>query len=118
MAHFTAHNFLLLGFQLRDFKGYEKVNLEAQRAYFKSLYGPSLAIMSMIWQELLHADLEHVTVDKYTKPIHLLLYFRWLRSYKTEAELRTMFNIGEETLRKWIRIMAKNVSALRAITVC
>lgn len=116
---FTAKEFLLLGFKVRRFEDHAKVKEESQIAYFKSLFGTVPDILELVWSEMRHTTLEGAKIDnKSAKPLHLLLFYRWMRSYETEVELRTQFGIGEETLRKWIRYMAQRVAALRAIVVC
>ena len=117
VAGFSPQEFLALGFEVRGFTNYTKLNESSQRACFRSLYGTSPSILSMIWADLLHSDLADCQLDAHSKPLHLLIFFRWMRSYETELELKTQFNMGEETLRKWIRIMAKRVAALRSIVV-
>ena len=113
----TEEEFLALGFETRGFAGHELISNKSKVQYFRSLFGTSPEVLAFVWQELRHAKIESAKLDKYCKPIHLLLYYRWIRSYETEFELRTQFNFGEETLRKWLRRMAKCVSSLRAIVI-
>ena len=114
---FDENDFLQLGFEVRGFLGYGKIKVATQKEYFRSLYGTFPGILASIWQDLRHSDIRDCKLDKNAKPIDLLLYYRWKRSYETEFELRTQFNIGEETLRKRIRSMAKKVAGLRATMV-
>lgn len=109
----SAEDFLRLGFSVRGFQDYESLKKETQDKYYKALFGTYPIVLSMIW----HALLDNYKFPKGFSPIHLLLVFGWLRSYETELELRTQFNIGEETIRKWIRIVLKNLALLGTLII-
>ena len=94
----SPKDFMELGFEASE------INEDGQIAYFRAIYGTSPSILALIWDDMNSNNDTGNKLDRHAKPIHLLLYYRWKRSYETELELRTQFNIGEETLRKWIRV--------------
>lgn len=115
MATFTEDDMLHLGFRLRKYQGYTSVKADGQIILFKSLYGPSPKVLATLWSMLVHNEQDD---DFKFAPAHLLIWFRFKRSYETEKELSTQFDMGEETLRKVIKLMAEKMSALRKHVVC
>lgn len=114
---FQEDDFLTLGFRVRGFDGWQNHNHDGKMKLFRSLYGTSPMILSLVWQELRFTDITEAQITLNTKPIHLLLLYRWMRAYETEAELKTQFNMGVQTIQNWIREMATKVSRLRQLLV-
>ena len=79
---FDADSFLRLGFSIRGFNNYDKIKEAGQIEYFRALYGTSPIVLAIIWKQLQNG----LKVNG-MRPIHLLLLYRWLRSYETEKEL-------------------------------
>lgn len=116
-APFDANSFLVLGFEVRNYDGWERHGPDSQIELFRSLYGTSPSILAIIWQELLITDIPNARLRNHSRPVHLLLFFRWMRGYETEKELKMQFGMGVEIIRNWCREMAFKVSLLRAKVV-
>ena len=114
---FSETDFLSLGFNTRGFVRYQEFQESSQRAKFRSLYGTSAKVIAAIWEELRTSDDGQIAIDKHCRPVYLLLTFRWLKSYESEEELHTGFDISVNTISKWCRIVTQKIAALRKIKV-
>ena len=114
---FTAADFLSLGFESRGFKGYKKLKESSQKQKFRSLFGTSPDVIAAVWEDLRSSNEDDTKIGKGCKPIHLLLMYRWLKSYESEDALHTDFNICVNTISKWCKILTEKVASLRKIKV-
>lgn len=110
---FSEDQFLRLGFESQGDFGYTKSKRDSQIQRFRSLYGTSPLVLSMIWTDI-HESLGPSNVAQGTNPLYMLVLYRWLKSYATEFELQSMFmGMAVKTIRKWVNILLENVALLR-----
>lgn len=114
---FTAQQFIQLGFEIRGFTKHQKLKHETKLKKFRSLFGISPSIMAAVWEHLRMAADQQIVISKYCKPIHLLLLYRWLKSYESFDELETDFNLCVNTIRKWVGKVSTKVALLRRLLV-
>lgn len=115
---FTPLQFLQLGLELRGFQRAAQFSHQAQELKFRSIYGTSSEVISTIWCELQtnpYAD-DRIEVAV-TQPKHILLTYRWMKSYESELELHTAFDLSENTIRKHVKIVVQKIALLRKIKV-
>ena len=110
---FAAESFLALGFETCGFTKHNRLAPEARAAKFWSLFGTSHEIIAAVWDDLRTAKQEDTRIDQYCKPIHLLLIFCWWKSYESEPELETGFNLCVNTIRKWTRLLTMKIGLFR-----
>jgi hypothetical protein len=102
----SAEQFRLLGFQLRGFHTWSNSDRASQEGKFRSVFGTSSQVIESVWVGLQTTPFEDCRIDtKITTPVHILLTYRWLKSYESEKELHTGFNMAENTIRKHISIV-------------
>jgi hypothetical protein len=117
-AVYLAKDFLALGFELRGYHTWEGHSASSQEESFRSVYGTNSKVLEVIWRDLQRTPFVDCRIDTaITKPIHLLLTYRWMKSYESEAELHTSFNLSEKTISKHIQIAVGKVALLRKIKV-
>lgn len=114
---FSAADFFTLGFEARGFVRYQNLNQRTQDEKFRSLFGTSPAVIAAIWSDLRTATDPTISIDKHCRPIYILLMFRWLKSYESEHELHTDFNISVNTINKWCEVLTDKVARLRTVMV-
>ena len=78
----SAEKFLEIGFELRNFTGWRNESKESQERDFRGLYGTSSVILSKIWMLLISSSDVALRPSGVDTPKHLLLFFRWLKSYE------------------------------------
>lgn len=76
---------------------------------FKSFFGTTPHICSLIWQLLLDF------VPPESEPKHLLWCLFFLKQYDIEHTRRTLFGADEKTIRKWTWIFVKLISDLNVV---
>lgn len=59
------------------------------------------------------------TLETATTPFHLLVLYRWMKSYDTELGLKIDFKgkICDKTIRKWIKYLLPKVAELRKVKI-
>lgn len=110
-------DFFAIGFRLRNFDKWEAHSLGGRTELFQSLYGTSPSILAIIWEQLCTTNIVGARLSIDTQPAHLLLVYRWMRSYETEFELKTQFNMPVEKIRQWCRELSKKIALLRSLIV-
>jgi len=105
----TDHEFLKLG------NVYTKSTLARSKYMalrrFKSFFGVSPQVCSIIWAEL-ENDLPIGS-----QPKHLLWCLSFLKQYGTEHYRRSIFKADEKTLRKWTWTFVKLLSNLNVVNL-
>ena len=116
---FTEDEFLQLGLQMRS-NGTKTRNYRQRSRMvedFRAIYGPHPAVLAALWIDLQTTPYEADRIDSVTEPSHLLIVYRWLRSYESEKELRTNFGPDEKQIRKWCKEITAKIAALRKMKV-
>jgi hypothetical protein len=114
----SAEQFRLLGFQLRGFDRWLHSGPVSQEEKFRSVFGTHSKVVESVWVGLQSTPFEECRIDtKITKPLHILLTYRWMKSYESEMELHTAFGLAENTVRKHINIVLFKIALLRKIKV-
>ena len=114
MAAFSEEEFLRLGFEAQGDFSWSISKRENQIKNFRSLYGTSPKILSIIWAEIQSTGSNETSA----KPLHMLLLYRWMKSNQSENELKSCFGgISVRTIRKWRRILVVQVANLRTTKI-
>lgn len=120
VRHFSADSFLDLGLQLKSngssdrWKNHQKTSKIEQ---FLSCYGVHPLALSHIWVSLQTTPFAGDRIDDSVKPEHLIVVYRWLKSYESEKELDATFHFGEKNIRRFCRELTHKVACLRKIKV-
>lgn len=115
---YTQDEFLELGFKALGDKTWRNSKIESQLERFHSIYDTSPRILSLIWNDLRLSTIPGIRIDQSTRPFHLLILYRWLKSYETENELKTSFGgTAIKTIRYWKKELVKKVANLRIIKI-
>lgn len=114
---FSPQQFMELGFAIRGFDGWKDQSEASSDRDFVALYGTRPPIFSILWDALRNTTREDSKLLKEDTPKHLLLFYRWMKRYETELELRTSFCMSLENVRNTCRRMARAVSNLKAVVV-
>lgn len=106
---FEADDFIALGFEIRGFKKHISMSDENRQAKFRCLFGTSASVIALIWADLSAEGL----INNSCKPAHMLLTYRWLKSYESEEELETEFGFCVNTIKKWCKLLTTQIASLR-----
>jgi hypothetical protein len=110
--------FLSLGLELRGYQRSAQRTEASREKVFRSIFGTNSMVIASVWNLLVTSPLEALRIDvAVTKPVHVLLMYRWMKSYESEMELHSAFNIAENTIRKHIRIVLNKIASLRRLKV-
>jgi len=69
----------------------------SQVADFVSTYSVHPKALASIWHDLHTTPLLELRFDDTVQPEHILVVYRWLKSYETEKELRSSYGYGVES---------------------
>lgn len=117
MAAFSEEEFLRLGFEAQGDFSWSISKRENQIKNFRSLYGTSPKILSIIWAEIWTA-LQSTGNATSAIPLYMLILYRWMKSNQSENELKSCFGgISVRTIRKWRRILVVQVANLRTTKI-
>ena len=117
MAAFSEEEFLRLGFEAQGDFSWSISKRENQIKNFRSLYGTSPKILSIIWAEIWTA-LQSTGNAASAIPLYMLILYRWMKSNQSENELKSCFGgISVRTIRKWRRILVVQVANLRTTKI-
>ena len=117
MAAFSEEEFLRLGFEAQGDFSWSNSKRENQIKNFRSLYGTSPKILSIIWAEIWTA-LQSTGNAASAIPLYMLILYRWMKSNQSENELKSCFGgISVRTIRKWRRILVVQVANLRTTKI-
>jgi hypothetical protein len=117
---FSEDEFVNLGLEMRGnatAKGWKNLKHSSQIDLFKSTYGPHPLAVSLIWMDLQRSPFQADRIDDSVEPKHLLVMYRWLKSYESEKELYSNFGFPVKNIRKWCDDLSKKVALLRKIKV-
>jgi len=59
------------------------------------------------------APMEEDRIDATTLPAHLLVVYRWLKSYETEEELSYITGFPEKNIRGWCKTLTSKIASMR-----
>lgn len=89
----------------------------SQVADFVSTYGVHPKALASIWHDLHTTPLLELRFDDTVQPEHILVVYRWLKSYETEKELRSSYGYGVESIRSWCKNITSKIAGLQKIKV-
>ena len=117
----TEDGFLELGLRLHRnglYSSGRKVKRETKIENFRSVYGPHPGVMAEIWNDLHTNPIKEDRVDGGMTATHLLIAYRFLKSYESERDLHSHYGYGEKKIREWCRVIPEKVALLRKRKVC
>jgi len=84
---------------------------------FKRIYGIQPKAIAAIWTDLHTNPYQADRIDESIEPAHLLVTFRWLKSYESETELRTCFGYLDKSIREWCKTITGKIALLKRLKV-
>jgi len=106
-----ASGFLELGLKLVGFnptKGSEKKRRQRYLAFF----GTTPEACNAIFSDLQTTDIEEASVTE-PKSKYFLMAMHWLKAYNTEELIAALFNVHEDTVRKWVWFYTVKIQHLK-----
>jgi hypothetical protein len=80
---------------------------------FRAKYGASPNTCEEIFRDIQNDDLHQHRISK-PNIIYFLMAMDWLKSYDTEENLATSYNVHVQTVRKWTQTYAKVIAAMKS----
>jgi hypothetical protein len=81
---------------------------------FKAFFGSHPVVYAAIWEDLQTTEIAEARIDDFkTNADQFLMAIHFLKCYPTEAQLAGLFQICEETARKWVWFYVKKIQALK-----
>ena len=120
---FTGDEFLELGLSLRrnalaTAKAQGRVVSKASKiADFKSSFGTHPSVVALVWRDLQQTPFVDDRIEEWVEPSHLLIVYRWLKSYESEKQLKTNLGHTEKRLRMYCLEITRKVALLRKIKI-
>lgn len=116
----SEEEFVELGLSLRCNginQNWQRNSYKSQVADFRSVYGIHPKALAAIWKDLHTSPFIEDRIDPKVDPEHILLVYRWLKSYESERELRTNMGYPEKKIRGWCETITEKVALLRRLKV-
>lgn len=88
----------------------ESVSLSVFLRRFKSNFGITPLVCAVTWNQF-HE------VPTGAQPVHFLWSLLLLKTYGTESHLRSILNVDEKTLRKWVKIFVRLIADLKVVSL-
>lgn len=104
----------MLGFDAQGDTTWRRSSRATQEKNFRSLYGTSARAVASIWVDLQQLD---DPIAPSTKPIMILVAYRWLKSYLSEPELKSEFSMPVKSIREACRYMTTKIASLRGVKI-
>jgi hypothetical protein len=94
-----------------------RVSRDTNIKRFKSHFGSSPLVCTVIWDDLLTTEIPDARIGRTTCIDRFFLTLYFLKAYPTEEKLAGISKLGEKTARRWIWFIASKIQALKAVQV-
>jgi hypothetical protein len=88
------------------------VSVDSIERYYKSIYGVSVAMATLIWNTLVEQEL---LPDK-AQYKHMFWSLSFIKVYSFESVFVELFNTSDKTFRKWVWEFLKRISVLNIVS--
>ena len=112
----TSDQFLQRGNELIGFSTFrqKRVSIATNIERFKAHYGSHPSVYAQIWEDLQRTVHPEARIN--TRALHVdafLMGIFFLRTYQTETQLSSLFNVCERTIRRVVWLVALKIQALK-----
>lgn len=116
----TEKEFLYLGLKAASngrSDRWKRKQYASQVTDFCSNYTVHPRALAKIWHALRTTPFANDRIDGSVKPEHILVVYRWLTKYESEAELNSHSGYGAVAIRSWCKNLTQCIAWLRKVYV-
>jgi hypothetical protein len=115
----TENEMLSVGLQYIGFDVTKRFNVRESTNIdrFRSAYGASPLVCSLIFCDVQEQEIGEATISK-PKVKHFLMSMHWLKRYPVESIMSSTFKLHEETIRIKVSQFVAAIQALKMYKVC